>query len=73
VGFVLLNQFSVQFLVGFVLLNQFPVQFLVGFVLSSCSTNSTGRVILATNPVISHESGKDRIVIVITEHIRVHV
>ena len=32
-GFVLLNQFPVQFLVGFVLLNQCSVQFLVGFVL----------------------------------------
>ena len=32
---------------------------------SSCSTSATRRVILATNPVISHERGKDREVLTI--------
>ena len=31
-----------------------------GRVSSSCSTNDTRRVNLVTNPVISHERGKDR-------------
>ena len=32
----------------------------LGMVSSSCSTSDTRRVNLVTNPVISHERGKDR-------------
>ena len=31
-----------------------------GRIISSCSTSGTSRVTLITNPVISHERGKDR-------------
>jgi hypothetical protein len=40
---------------------------------SSCSTGDTRGVTLATNPVMSHEWGKDQIVNMHTEHIRGHL
>jgi hypothetical protein len=44
-----------------------------GKVSNSCSTSVTRRVILATNPVIYHERGKDREFLRQVENIRVHL
>ena len=44
-----------------------------GRVSSSCSTSDTRCVNLVTNPVISHEQGKDREVLRQVEHIRGHL
>jgi hypothetical protein len=44
-----------------------------GRVSSSCSTSDNRRVNLVTNPVISYEWGKDRVVLWQVEHIRCHL
>jgi hypothetical protein len=44
-----------------------------GRVSSSCSTSGTRRVNLVTNPVISHEWGKDREMFTTSEHIHGHL
>ena len=44
-----------------------------GRVSGSCSTSDTRRVNLITNPVISHERGKDREMLRQVEHIRGHL
>ena len=44
-----------------------------GRVSSSCSTSGTRRVNLVTNPVISHECGKNREGLRQVEHIRGHL